>query len=91
MDPKLKRLLDQVGGELLPPEFANEVPAEETIVNVGVSILQIYKIPSQQWAGVMIVNGSEVGRIAECQTEREVEDTAREQGFIPDLIEKHDE
>lgn len=34
MDPKLKKLLDQVGGEELPPEFEGEVPESETIVEI---------------------------------------------------------
>lgn len=90
MDQKLKKMLDQVGGEPLPPEFANEIPAEETLVEVGAVVLQIHRA-SNQWAGVILVNGTELRRFTGCTSADDVESAVREAGFNPDVIENRDE
>lgn len=90
MDQKLKNMLDQVGGELLPPEFSNEIPAEEILVEVGAVVLQLHRA-SDHWNGVMLVNGTELRRFTGCTSADDVESAVREAGFNPDVIENRDE
>ncbi len=41
-------------------------------------LLRIYQAPSGQWSGIVFEDGDEVARIAGCQTQGEVIDTAVE-------------
>ena len=49
--------------------------------------LQIYKTSSGQWAGIMLRDGVEIGRIAGCSSRFEVIKTATEQGFYLEFVE----
>ncbi len=41
-------------------------------------VLQVYRIGSAQWAGVMIADGREIGRVTGCASPEEVEVAAGE-------------
>lgn len=49
------------------------------------TLLKVYRAASGQWAGIVIVGGEEVGRVAGCSSPEEVEDAAYEQFEIGDV------
>jgi hypothetical protein len=49
--------------------------------------LQIYRAPSGQWSGRLLVGGEEIGRIAGCASAKAVQEAASESAIYPDLVE----
>ena len=41
-------------------------------------VLQVYRMDTGRWAGVMIFDGNEIGRVAGCASPEEVETAAAE-------------
>jgi hypothetical protein len=77
-----ERLLSIVGGELEPPEFANETPAEVLRVHVG-GILKI----TQSGAGLVgtVFDGAEaLFTSPECPSADEVYQSCVIAGFFPE-------
>lgn len=52
--------------------------AGERVRGTDMRVLQVYRTDSGEWAGVMIANGEEIGRIARCASPEEVEVAAAE-------------
>lgn len=46
------------------------------------TVLRIYRAPSGQWSGIILVDGEDVARIAGCASAADVEDQAYEQFSI---------
>lgn len=49
--------------------------------------LKIYRAPSGQWSGVILVGDEEIGRVAGCESPEEVEQAVNDAGQFFDQIE----
>lgn len=78
-----ERLLSIVGGELEPPEFANEIPAEVLRVHVG-GILKITQTGAG-FVGVVSDGKAELFTSPQCETANDVYQACREAGFITEM------